>query len=94
MLSTELYLKVGGRQWKVMERIEVWLWRMLELQEIWGELMQEGLQEIIVELLQEELQGNGGKVQVDLPWHLALTQESGEEEMQISEALADRIPTW
>ena len=77
----------------MMERIEVWLWRMLDLLEALGEL-QEGLQEILGELLQEELQGNGGKVQVDLPWHLALTQESGEEEMQISEVLADRIPIW
>ena len=76
-----------------MERIEVWLWRMLDLLEALGEL-QEGLQEILGELLQEELQGNGGKVQVDLPWHLALTQESGEEEVQISEVLADRIPIW
>ena len=63
-----------------MERMEVELWRMLELQGIMGEL-------------QEELQGKEGTVQVDLPWHRALTQESGEEETQISEVLADRTPT-
>ena len=65
----------------MMETMEVELWRPLELQGIRGEL-------------QEELQGKGGKVQVDLPWHRDLTQESGEEEMQISEVLADRTPTW
>ena len=78
--KVEQHLKVGGRQWKVMERMEVELWRPPELQGILAEL-------------QEELQGKGGKVQVDLPWHRALTQEIGEEEMQISEVLADRTPT-
>ena len=80
--EVEQHLKVGGRQWKVMERLEVLLWRPLEVQGVKGELQE------------ELLQGKGGKVQVDLPWHRALTQESGDEEMQTSELLADRTPTW
>ena len=44
--------------------------------------------------LQVELQGKGGKVQADLPWQSSLTQESGEEELQMSDVLADRIPSW
>ena len=63
----------------MIERMEVELWKPMQ-----GESLK----------LQEELQGKGGKVQVDLPWQSALTQESGEEELQMSDVLADRIPSW
>ena len=47
----------------------------------------------IVGEMQVELQGKGGKTQLDLPWHRALTQESGEVEMHKSDALAERTLT-
>ena len=77
--EVEQHLNFGGRQWKVIERMEVELRRPLQ-----GKALK----------LQEELQGKGGKMQADLPWQSALTQESGEEELQMSDVLADRIPTW
>ena len=68
--------------------MRVELWRRLQSLKLQEELQGESLK------LQVELQGKGGKVQVDLPWQSALTQESGEEELQMSDVLADRIPTW
>ena len=60
-------------------------WKMMDRGEV-------GLQGIVGEM-QVELQGKGGKTQLDLPWHRALTQESGEVEMHKSDALAERTLT-
>ena len=69
--------------------MEVELWRLLQGKSL---KLQEELQGKGGNV-QVELQGKGGKVQVDLPWQSALTQDRGEEELHMSDVLAERIPT-
>ena len=95
------HLKVGGRQWKVIEIVLVGMSRVLELQlsvcEV-EQVLEKGsmLWEMSLRedsMLQAVLQVKVGKVQEDLPWHCFLTQENGEGELQLFKVWADKTPT-
>ena len=95
------HLKVGGRQWKVIENALVGMSMALELQwpvceveqvlekgsMLWVMLLQED------SMLQAVLQVKVGKVQEDLPWHCFLTQRNGDGELQLFKVWADKTPT-
>ena len=93
------HLKVGGRQWKVIEIALVGLSRVLGLQ--WSvceveQLLEKGsmLWEMLLqEVLQAALQVKVGKVQEDLPWHCFLTEKNGVGELQLFKVWADKTPT-
>ena len=95
------HLKVGGRQWKVIEIVLVGLSRLLVLQlsvcEV-EQLLEKGSMLWVMSLqadsmLQAALQVKVGKVQEDLPWHCFLTQENGDGELQLFKVCADKTPT-
>ena len=93
------HLKVGGRQWKVIEIALVGMSMALELQ--WSvceveQVLEKGsmLWEMLLqEVLQAALQVKVGKVQEDLPWHCFLTQKNGDGELQLFKVWADKTPT-
>ena len=95
------HLKVGGRQWKVIEIALVGLSRLLVLQlsvcEV-EQLLEKGSMLWVMSLqadsmLQAALQVKVGKVQEDLPWHCFLTQKNRDGELQLSKVWADKTPT-
>ena len=85
------HLKVGGRQWKVIEILLVGLPMALELQ--WSVCEVEQVLEKGSMLLEMSLQVKVGKVQEDLPWHCFLTQVNGDGELQLFKVWADKTPT-
>ena len=95
------HLKVGGRQWKVIEIVLVGLPMALELQLSVFEVEQvlemgSMLWEMLLQadsMLQAALQVKVGKVQEDLPWHCFLTQKNGDGELQLFKVCADKTPT-
>ena len=93
------HLKVGGRQWKVIEIVLVGMSRLLVLQLSVCEVelvLEKGsmLWEMLLqEVLQAALQVKVGKVQEDLPWHCFLTQKNRDGELQLSKVWADKTPT-
>ena len=95
------HLKVGGRQWKVIEIVLVGLSRLLVLQlsvcEV-EQLLEKGSMLWVMSLqadsmLQAALQVKVGKVQEDLPWHCFLTEKNGDGELQLFKVCADKTPT-
>ena len=85
------HLKVGGRQWKVIEIALVGMSRVLELQLSVCEVEQ--VLEKGSMLWEMSLQVKVGKVQEDLPWHCFLTQKIGDGELQLFKVWADKTPT-
>ena len=92
------HLKVGGRQWKVIEIVLVGMSRVLELHwSVSEQVLKKGsmLWEMSLQdsMLQAVLQVKVGKVQEDLPWHCFLTQKIGDGELQLFKVWADKTPT-
>ena len=85
------HLKVGGRQWKVIEMVLVGMSMALELQLSVCEVEQ--VLEMGSKLWEMSLQVKVGKVQEDLPWHCFLTQKIGDGELQLFKVWADKTPT-
>ena len=85
------HLKVGGRQWKVIENALVGMSMALELQLSVCEVEQ--VLEKGSMLWEVSLQVKVGKVQEDLPWHCFLTQRNGDGELQLFKLWADKTPT-